>query len=131
MAEKAIVHEVNTYNELIPPAGGLGVTLLIEYDDPEERAVRLTELLGIENHVKLLVDELPPVAGQFDTRQMNEAKVSSVQYIQFPLEAAHRSSWSELGSAGKVRIVVDHPGYSHQAVLPPDTISALAGDLAT
>ncbi len=131
MAEKAIVHEVNTYNELILPASGLGVTLLIEYDDAEERAVRLTELLGIENHVKLLVGELPPVAGQFDTRQMNEAKVSSVQYIQFPLEAAHRSSWSELGGAGKVRIGVDHPGYSHQAVLPPDTISALAGDLAT
>ncbi len=37
---------------------------------------------------------------------------------------------SELGGAGKVRIVVDHPGYSHQAVLPPDAISALVGDLA-
>ena len=59
--EKAIAHEVRTYNELIPPAGGLGATLLLEYTDPAERAVALQQLVGLERHVRLELDGLPPV----------------------------------------------------------------------
>ena len=35
--ERAIAHEIDTYNELIPPPGGLCATMFIEYDDPAQR----------------------------------------------------------------------------------------------
>nr|NIP73706.1 DUF3501 family protein [Gammaproteobacteria bacterium]NIR98665.1 DUF3501 family protein [Gammaproteobacteria bacterium]NIT64379.1 DUF3501 family protein [Gammaproteobacteria bacterium]NIV21314.1 DUF3501 family protein [Gammaproteobacteria bacterium]NIY32959.1 DUF3501 family protein [Gammaproteobacteria bacterium] len=118
--EEAIAHEVRTYNELIPPGGGLGATLLIEYTDPAERAVGLVNLLGIEHHLRLELEGLPPVPGVFDTRQMSADKVSSVQYVSFPLTAAHREAWAALGANGGIRLVVDHPHYGHDTVLAPD-----------
>ena len=41
-----VAHEVETYNELIPAPGELSACLLIEYEDAEERDVRLRELLA-------------------------------------------------------------------------------------
>lgn len=128
--EKAIAHEVATYNELIPPPGELGATLLIEYPDPAERKEALKALLGMERHVRLEVADLPPVPARFDTRQWDEDKVSSVQYVGFPLAAEHRAAWREAGLAGRVRLVVDHPAYRHEAVLTPDAVEALGEDLA-
>ena len=127
---KAIAHEISTYNELIPPAGGLGATLLLEYTDPVERDRELRKLLGLEKHVRLELDGLPAVNGQFDTRQWNDEKVSSVQYLTFPLAAEHRAQWSALGNAGRIRLVVDHPHYRYQTVLTPETVAALGEDLA-
>ncbi len=46
-----VAHEVETYNELIPAAGELSACLLIEYESPEERDIRLRELLGLEDHI--------------------------------------------------------------------------------
>ena len=129
--DKAIAHELKTYNELIPLDGGLGASLLIEYTDPAERAVALERLLGLERHVRLELEGLPPVPGQFDTRQMDDRKVSSVQYVQFALGPEHRAQWNELGRAGKIRLVVDHPFYQHSTVLTPDAAAALGEDLAS
>jgi Protein of unknown function (DUF3501) len=128
--ERAIAHEVQTYNELIPPAGGLGATLLIEYTDPAERDEALARLVGLERCVRLELDGLPPVPGRFDTRQMDERRLSSVQYVQFPLAAEHRARWAGLGHAGRIRLVVEHPFYRHTATLPPRVAAALGEDLA-
>ena len=130
VAEQAIAHEVRTYNELIPPAGGLGASLFIEYTDPAERGPALARLVGLERHIRLELDGLPPVPGRFDTRQMSDDKISSVQYLQFALTAQHRARWAELGRAGRIRLVVDHPHYRHAAVFPPAVAAALAEDLA-
>jgi Protein of unknown function (DUF3501) len=129
--ERAIAHEVETYNELIPPRGGLGATLLIEYTDPAERDVALGKLLGLERCVRLEVGGLPPVPGAFDTRQMDERRVSSVQYLRFALGDAHRARWDELGRSGQIRLVVDHPFYRHSATLAPAVVAALGEDLAS
>lgn len=127
--EAAIQHEIDTYNELIPPPGGLSAALLIEYDDPRERAVHLPRLLGIENHVWLRVGGLPPVGARFDTRQIGEDRVSSVQYITFALPEEHRRQWMELGQAGLIRVRIDHPHYTAEAALTPAQAAALAKDL--
>ncbi len=127
--EEAIQYEIETYNELIPETGSLGATLMIEFTDPEVRAVELVRLVGIENHIKLVVGDLPPIPGRLDDRQMNDKKISSVQYILFRLEDVHRKEWKTVGDAGKIRIEVDHPHYTHQAPLPPTMVGALAEDL--
>jgi len=128
--ERAIAHEVETYNELLPPPGGLGATLLLEYEQRETRAVVLRELLGLERHVWLHVGQAPPVAGVFDRRQMGSERLSSVQYVTFPLEEAHRAAWHDAAAAGALKLVVNHPRYSHEAVLSPDVAAALAEDFA-
>ena len=54
--EAAVLHEIETYNELIPPAGGLSVTMMIEIPDPAERDAFLVAAKGFERHVALVVD---------------------------------------------------------------------------
>lgn len=127
--EEAIQYEIETYNELIPETGSLGATLMIEFIDPEERAVELARLVGIENHIKLVVGDLPPIPGRFDDRQMNDKKISSVQYILFQVDSVHLKEWKAAGGAGKIRIEVDHPYFTHQAPMPSGMVAALAEDL--
>ena len=49
--EAEIRHEIETYNELLGTNGDLGCTLLIEIDDPAERAVKLARWLALPKHL--------------------------------------------------------------------------------
>ena len=60
-----IAHEVATYNELIPAQGGLCASLLIEYETPAERDVKLRELLGLERHLWIEVSGAGRTASHF------------------------------------------------------------------
>ncbi|HXN49527.1 MAG TPA: DUF3501 family protein [Bryobacteraceae bacterium] len=119
----AIRHEVETYNELIPPAGGLSACLLIEYAEAEERDRKLREMLGLEDHVWLAVAGLAPSKAVFDGRQIASDRVSAVQYIRFELTAEQRARWRE-----GVRMVVDHPGYLAETPLSADQLAELGRD---
>ncbi len=119
----AIRHEVETYNELIPPAGGLSACLLIEYAAAEERDQKLRELLGMEDHVFLSVAGLPPSKALFDTRQLASDRISAVQYIRFELTVERQARWRE-----GVRLVIGHPHYLTEAVLTPDQVAELERD---
>ena len=119
----AIRHEVETYNELIPPPGGLSASLLIEYASAEERDEKLRGLLGLEEHVSLLVAGLAPSKAVFDRRQIASDRLSAVQYVRFELTPEQRSRWCE-----GVRIAIDHPRYNAETALSPDQISDLERD---
>jgi hypothetical protein len=121
---QAIRHEVDTYNELIPAEGEISATLLIEYATPEERDVRLRELLGLENHVWLAVADLPPARARFDSRQIATTRLSAVQYVKFALTADQRARWRE-----GARLTVDHPNYRAEAALTAHQLEELARDL--
>src|SRR5579864_6328722 len=47
---EGIAEELAAYNPLIPDGRNLKATLLIEYENPDERAKRLSELRGFERH---------------------------------------------------------------------------------
>ena len=118
-----IRHELATYNELIPGPNELSASLLIEFETPEERQVRLAELLGLEDHIWL------EVGGQrskalFDARQIATDRVSSVQYIKFALSPQQVQRWKD-----GARIVVDHPKYRAERALTPQEATELAADL--
>jgi len=119
----AIRHEVDTYNELIPMRGELSATLLIEYDSPEERAVALHDLLGLEDHVWIAVADQPPAKARFDTRQISSDRLSAVQYIKFPLTPEQRARWTR-----GARIVVDHPKYEAATQLMDGQLDELGND---
>jgi hypothetical protein len=129
--EAEIGHELATYNELVPAAGELTATLLVEYPDVAERDRKLRELRGLEQgRVKLFVGR-EAVTAEFDGRQVGEDRLSSVHYLKFRLSPAARAAFRMEGLSGGVRLVVDHPAYEAQCVLRPHQVNALAADLET
>jgi Protein of unknown function (DUF3501) len=120
-----IAHEVETYNELIPAKNELSASLLIEYETPEERAVRLRQLLGLEHHVWLQVNGAPPrVLARFDARQIAASRISAVQYIKFQLTDEQARNWRK----GAV-LAVDHPYYQVERALTATELEELGRDL--
>ncbi|MDB0008881.1 DUF3501 family protein [Luminiphilus sp.] len=51
-----IEEELSAYNPLIPDGHNWKATFMIEIPDPEQRAVRLGQMIGIEDQVWLQVD---------------------------------------------------------------------------
>jgi len=82
--ESEIQHELSTYNELIgDKKGEIFCTLLIEIDGPEERTQKLTEWLDLPKHIYLKLDNGHKVYAEFDSRQVGESRLSSVQFMSF------------------------------------------------
>jgi len=129
-AEAAIQHELDTYNELVPPDGELAASLLIEYEEPAVRDVQLKKLMGLHEHVFFQIGEMRCKA-EFDQRQMGEDRLSSVQYVRFPLSQAQREAWLSEASRGKVALVIDHPEFEATAILSPVTAAVLAQDFTS
>ncbi len=119
--------ELATYNPLVPAGSELSATLMLEYDRPEERAARLRELLGLEEHFWLHIGDDGRVRGVFDRAQVSPTRISSVQYVKFPLSQDQVRLVKAEGTV--LRVVVDHPAYRAQAVLGEETRKELARDL--
>jgi hypothetical protein len=120
-----IAHEVETYNELVPGKGELCASLLIEYETPELRAVKLRELLGLEKHIWLEVADAGRVAAIFDQRQIATDRISAVQYLRFRLTPKQVANWTK-----GVSLVSDHPLYPAVRPLSLVEIQELSADFA-
>ena len=125
---EAIGHEIDTYNALVPGAGELSATLLIEYPEEEERDVALRELIGFERHLWLKIGERR-IQAEFDGGQIGEEAVSAVQFVRFAVGGHAGERFVELAAAGAVSVEVDHPTLSISAVVAGDLARALAEDL--
>ena len=128
LREGAVDEELEAYNALIPARGELSATLMLEYETPEERARMLPQFVGIDRHVRLQIGDSAQVLATFDRGQIDEHKVSSVQYIKFALSAEQCRMLATEGTV--VRLVMDHPAYVAQAVVSEETRKALANDAA-
>jgi hypothetical protein len=117
--EDAIRHELETYNELLGGPGELGATLLIEIDDPAVRAERLREWRELPAHVYARLPDGTRVRPAFDPRQVGADRLSSVQYLRFPVQGR-----------APVALGIDLPGLVAEAALSPAQQEALAADLA-
>jgi Protein of unknown function (DUF3501) len=124
----AIEHEIETYNELVPGAGELCATLLIEYPDPSGRDEALKKLVGLESHLWLVLDQRRQAVG-FDARQISAERVSSVQFLRFRLDEIGAEEFPRLAGQGRVSLEVDHPHLSARAVIEGALAAALATDL--
>lgn len=124
--EQAIDDELQAYNPLIPRKGELSATLMLEYETQEERSVELPRFVGLDRHVWLLVGETKPIPATFDRGQIDEHKVSSVQYLKWQLDGEQSGLLKVDGMV--LRIVIDHPHYQAQAVLSEETRRAIMQD---
>jgi hypothetical protein len=128
--EDGIEGELAAYNPLIPDGNNFKATMLIEYDNTEERQRALAKLKGIERKVWLQVEGCPRVfaIADEDLERETEEKTSSVHFLRFDLTP-------EMISALKYGVAlgfgVDHPSY--QAEIPAvgaATRESLVADLA-
>ncbi|CAB1074817.1 Hypothetical protein i Rubrerythrin cluster [Olavius algarvensis Delta 1 endosymbiont] len=124
-----IQEELDVYNPLIPDGSNWKATFMIEYEDPAENKLALTNMIGIEHSVRIKVDDYDPVApiANEDLGQEAEKKISSVHFLRFdiPLETINAAK-----EGAVISVAVDHPAYRYQTdVLPESTRASLVGDL--
>jgi hypothetical protein len=123
---EAVQHEIDTYNALLPGRDELSATLLVEYDEPTERARMLAALVGLERHLALEIDGARILA-VFDAEQFNAERISSVQFIRFRLSPEQADALCDLRRSAA--FVVDHPAYAARAPLSGAARGALVEDL--
>jgi len=117
--EADILHEIETYNELLGGPGELGATLLIEIESPAERDDKLRRWLDLPERLYARLDDGRRVRPTFDTRQISHGRLSSVHYVKF-------------ATGGRVPLALgcDHPDLTVETELGAAQRQALAADLA-
>lgn len=127
---EAVQQEIDVYNELVPDAGELSATLLVEITEEARIQPQLDRLVGLSSgrHVWLELDGRK-VFARFLEGQGREDRIAAVQYLRFPVgtEPADREALAT--GAAPVVVHVDHPGYRARAVLSAETRAEIAGDL--
>lgn len=83
--EREIVHEIDTYNELLGGPGEIGATLLIGVQDEGERAELLRRWAGLNGHLFARLADGRLVRPIWDERQVGDERLSAVQYLRFPV----------------------------------------------
>ncbi len=126
----AIEEELQAYNPLIPDGANLKATLMIEYEDVQERRVALMKLKGVEDCVWVQIGAAEKVwaIADEDLDRENDDKTSAVHFLRFEFSAAMVSD-AKVGAG--VSIGIDHPEYRHVVTpVSEDTSTALVADFA-
>lgn len=126
--EDGIREELNAYNPLIPDGTNLKATMMVEYENVDERRDALAQLVGVENKVWLRVsghDKVYAIADE-DLERSTGEKTSSVHFLRFEFSPAMISA---LKSGANLGAGVDHTAYQGAVdVLPAATRASLAAD---
>jgi hypothetical protein len=124
----AIDEELGAYNPLIPDGANLKATMLIEYDDVDERRRELEKLRGIEDVVEIVAGSEPPVRAiaDEDLDRSNETKTSAVHFLRFELTPAMVAA---LRAGEPLAFAVAHPHYAARVKVDPAVRESLLGDL--
>ncbi|MGK3996036.1 DUF3501 family protein [Sorangium sp. So ce1024] len=126
-SESGILHEIETYNDLIPGPGQLSLTLFVEIPDRALRDRMLIDLVGLEDTVSLEVDGVAArAAGKRDGSM--EDRTTAVHYLKVDLPAEAQAAIKARKAAAS--IVVAHPRYTVKAPLGRATLDKLAEDLS-
>ena len=128
--EVGILDELQTYGVLVPDGSNWKATMMIEYADPDERAIRLAQLIGIEDTVWVRVQGHDPVyaIADEDLERETEEKTSSVHFLRFELP---EDSIRTLHQGAVLSMGIDHLAY--QVMIESVDVAAresLVGDLA-
>lgn len=102
-----IQDELDAYNPLIPDGDNLKATMLIEYEDVEERKTALEKLHGIEDVIfaQIGAEKIYALADE-DMERENATKTASVHFLRFQFNA---SLIQQLHAGATLSFGVDHP----------------------
>ena len=128
--EHGIQEEIDAYNPLIPDGRNFKATMMIEYEDVNERRAALSLLKGIEDRTWIRVEGCAPVyaIADEDLERETDEKTSSVHFLRFELT---REMVESLKYGVGLAIGIDHPHYNVKVdTVPAETRAALLKDLA-
>ena len=127
--EEGIQDELDAYNPLIPDGRNFKATMLIEYEDVDERKKALSLLRGVEDQTWIRVEGLPKVyaIADEDLERETDEKTSSVHFLRFELTPEMVDS---LKYGMTLSMGIDHPHYGVALdPLPAESRAALVKDL--
>ncbi len=127
--EAGIQDELDAYNPLVPDGSNWKATMMIEYEDIEERRRMLARLVGIEDRVWVQVAGFARVnaIADEDLERATEQKTSAVHFLRFELTPEMVRALQQ--DAG-LSMGVDHPSYQAGVdTVPPPLRASLLHDL--
>lgn len=122
---EGIEDELSAYNPLIPDGSNWKATLMIEFGDPAERAVRLAEMIGLERAIFLEIEGFGRVTviADEDLERETENKTSAVHFMRFELTAQQIEA---LKHGATLLAGIEHPAYN---IAPFAVDEAIRGSL--
>jgi hypothetical protein len=126
-SEPGILHEIETYNDLLPAPGQLSLTLFVQIPDRELRERFLRDLVGLEESLALEVGGKKVMAT--GKRQGAEAdRTTAVHYLKFDVPAEMAAA---LKAGAEAFLAVEHPRYRERSAVPADVRAEILGDLSS
>ncbi len=133
--EAAILHEIETYNQLVPRDHELSATVMIEVDEKAERERFLYEAKGLDRCFFLLIDGHRCV-GEHDVAREEPDRTTAVHYLKFALTERAEQALRDVLEKRRhpsdltITVAVTHPRYTAETTLAPALVADLAADLA-
>ena len=125
--EQKIQHEIDVYNDLIPPAGSLSATMFIEIQDADKIKSFLDAMQGLDrpDTVFLKIGDQKTFA-EFEPGHSKEDRISAVHYVLFRLGEEQSRKFA----SSSVELHVEHPAYKARTILTSEQRQELSRDLA-
>jgi hypothetical protein len=128
-SEPGILHEIETYNDLIAGPKQLKLTLFVEISDQAERERMLEALAGLEEKVVLEVGAERIFAHSKERKTEGYTRTTAVHYFTFDLTDSANAALRGGAAKAQAAIAIDHPAHRVRAALADTTLRALAEDL--
>jgi hypothetical protein len=127
VADDLVQDEIDVYNALIPDAGELSATMMIEIEERARIKPELDRFMGIDagERVWLQIGHDWAIPGRFEEGHSKEDKIAAVHYVRFALPAGARRALA----AEPAALVVEHADYRARTALSAETRRALLDDL--
>jgi len=127
--EAGMQEEIDAYNPLIPDGSNWKATMMIEYEDLDERKEMLGKLIGVEEKVWAKIgglEKVHPIADE-DLERETEVKTSAVHFLRFELTG---DMIQALKGGAELSMGVDHPAYRIVTPIKPEIRASLLEDLS-
>ena len=127
ITDEGMQHEIDTYNLLLPGTNELSATLLIDITEKHLIKPMLDSLVGLNKNSIFLIVDGHETAAIFDESQIEDDRVSAVQYIKWKLTDDDVKKFSDHSIV--VQIAIKHPNYTASHTLTENEQEALSADL--
>lgn len=112
-----VQEELDVYNALMPGAGELSATLMIEITEPDRMKEWLDLFMGLDHGEKIAIRAgTEHVFGEFEGGHSHETKISAVHFVRFRPTASMIASFADLHVP--VTMTVHHREYHAEAPVP-------------
>jgi len=129
LRDEQIEHEIETYNQLIPDAGELSGTLMLELTSDADLREWLPKLVGIEHQIAFVFGDGSVAIGRTsdedEERLTRAGTTAAVHFMRFTLTPEQIKAFQ----AGPVRLRSNNPAYPYETELDDAQRASLAADL--